>query len=212
MFGRVKAEDAFTLVELVATLVVLGVLILATTISIYAATRKTAVRAASEVIRQQISKTYSLAENGAFHPATGITRKRDQYRIEFTTNSGGGAPDNAYRIRVREYLGDGLGWDAWATWTPGGNEPEPKSANVKEAESAGWFRPVAHTVVHFALTGQGMTQEIDSDSGENIWGITFEASGSIVTTEGMGSPSLQITDAGGAVQETISVSVFGSVQ
>ncbi|MBN1288894.1 MAG: hypothetical protein JXA49_04575 [Actinobacteria bacterium] len=192
-------QKGFTLVELGTVLIIATMLIGTTTVVYYQTTRKTDLKTAAELVKEDLRKVYALTDSGGgVTDGTGM-KHRDQYRIQFHTNDGAHAPVNSYRILKRTW---DIATGSYSAWEP----VEPERSSAVKVLSDSWVRPTMSSDTQItALTN------MSGADGEK--GITFEAKGSIIQTDPpLGDKTITLGTAGSGDTITITVSMYGSVE
>lgn len=193
---RSGSDRGFTIAELGVVIILVALLLMVTIIVFYTTTRKTDIKAAAEMMKQDIRKTYALADSGETDPTHG---ERYRYRIEFHT--GAEDPPNAYRILKQTYNGSSWATSPWTVVTPERHESYKTVGN-------GWikFSSSGDTKIE-SYTGMSNLSTVDG----NHNGITFISKGSIIETATSGDKTVTISDGSGSDDYTITVSQYGSV-
>lgn len=193
-----RNQRGFSLVELATVVIIAGMIIGVSTVAYYQTTRRTDLKTAAEILKEDIRKVYSLADSGESVTDANGVKHRDQYRIQFHTDDGSYLPVNAYRILKRtwdETSGDYGDWDVVA----------PERSTAVKVLSGNWIRPTFSSDTQItALTN------MSGADGEK--GITFESKGSIVQTDApIGDKTITLSSTEGGSSITITVSMYGSV-
>ncbi|MBU1672475.1 MAG: prepilin-type N-terminal cleavage/methylation domain-containing protein [Actinobacteria bacterium] len=197
---RFRRDEAFTLVELLTVIVIITMILMITFVIYHGVTARTDLKAAVEMLKQDIRKVYALADSGVA-VTDGSTKHRDQYRIEFHTDSGAPLPNprSAYRIIKRTWNTGSHTWNAWTVVAP-------QKQTAVQIVSSDWIRPtMSSNTVIYALNG--MTQ--DATTGN--YGITFISKGSIITTDCLGDATVTLRSNDQGKNMSITVSSYGSV-
>jgi type II secretory pathway pseudopilin PulG len=118
-----KRSEGFTVVELGVVVIIIGVMLGAVVVSYFSATRRTEVLTVTEQIKEELRKTYALADSGQTN-ASGV---KYRYRITFNNNSEN--PPNAYMV---QYSDDGGGTWQYVT---------PHRSTAYKVVSTNWMQP-----------------------------------------------------------------------
>jgi prepilin-type N-terminal cleavage/methylation domain-containing protein len=183
-----SCERGFTLIELLIVIIIIGIMLGAVTIMTYASMRNTDVKAAAEMLKQDLRKTYAMAAAGDKPACEEDLRYR--YKIVFNGNTD--SPANCYVIWKGTPAGGTYGW---TEMTPRGSEANKRSGNYIYPSSSG-------------------STKIDYGDYKTIY---FASAGSITVANTTGDTSpgsdmtVNVTDAGGHGVMPIHISGYGSI-
>lgn len=195
-------QSGFSLVELMVTIIIAGLIVTTSVIAYYQTTRRTDQRAAAEIMKEDIRKVYAMADSGEGVVDDTNVRHRDEYRIVFHTNDTEYPPVDCYKILKRSY---DLDTGAYPAWDSGDVEVIiEKHAAVKIIDNQ-WIKPTMSSDIE--ITG---VTNMSGDDGAK--GITFESKGSIIQTDApVGDKTIILTNKNGGGSVTITISMFGSI-
>lgn len=200
-WGRAVGSPAgFSMIELLTVVIIIGVMMGTVAIVYQAAARQTDLKAAAEMLKQEIRKVYAFADAGKAVEYNG-QKYRDRYRIEFNRESGDPGPPNTYHVIKRSF--DAAKGD-WKDWEP--VAPEHGAAyEVDNADGQQWIKISSspNTVV--------LPLNNASKGPTGLWGITFISRGSIVVTDCNGDTTITLRATDQKQNSQVTVSMFGSV-
>lgn len=186
-------EKGFSLVELLVVLVLIGLLIGTASLMYYRAARSTDVKAAAEILKDDIRKVYAMTDSGVTPsaPSADGLKHRDQYRMEF--HLAADDPPNCYRVLMRTWSGSSYG-----LWTL--KAPDKQSSN--KVIDGVWRQPSTSsgTAIH-SVSGALAANE-----------ITFISAGSIVQTDAIGDVQITLRDGSIDKNSVVTISKYGSVE
>ncbi len=193
--NRMICEKAFTLVELMVTLIVIGFMIGISVLIWDGAASSMDVQSAAEMLKEDIGRVYVLAASGTPNVSNGIGH-RDQYRLQISTSNG--TPPNCYKISKRTWTGSS--WDT--SWT----DITTRNAQANRI-SGGWIKPGSVSNLSIDI--------LDSGGGPmNIqtYDLILESKGSIIhvmnstgTAEAIGDLVIRLKSTSKTVNVTVSV-------
>ena len=98
--GKVRAQEGFTIIEMITVIGIIGIILGVGIVMVVRSSAGASRKAAAEIVKEDLRKVYSLADDAARHSgdtsATFYTSERDQYKVVF--HSATGNPANAYKI------------------------------------------------------------------------------------------------------------------
>ncbi|MFH1151303.1 MAG: prepilin-type N-terminal cleavage/methylation domain-containing protein [Actinomycetota bacterium] len=197
---RSRRDEGFTLVELLTVIVIITMILMITFVIYHGVTARTDLKAAVEMLKQDVRKVYALADAGVgVMDADGVTKQRDQYRMEFHISGDGSAPGSAYRTLKRTW---NAGADTWNAWTV----VAPQKQTAVQIVSNDWIRPtMSSNTVIYACSGMSY------DAGSKTYYLTFITKGSIVTTDALGDAQVTLRSNDQGKNMNIYISTYGSV-
>lgn len=209
LVNRALCEKAFTIIELLTVITIIGVMLLATTIVWETTARNMDVQGAAEMFKEDIRKVYTMAGLGL--DSSGINH-RDQWSLKIST-SGAVSPNtpNCYQICTRPW--SVTGWGEWSTSIP-------QNAEANKILTGGWIKPNSMSMSIDILdpnTGQPLAPK--DNPTYPFYYLIFESMGSVVVlmpnTDSTGltpaSAPLKIRLKSPSKQTDIIVSVYGDV-
>jgi type II secretory pathway pseudopilin PulG len=175
-------SEGFTIVELGIVTIIIGIMLGAVVVSYFSATRRTEVLTVTEQIKEEIRKTYALADSG--ETTAGV---KHQYRITFNDNSG--TPKNAYKV---EKSTDG--GNSWAV-------VPPYRGTAYKVVSTDWMQPATQGDCQIFLPGNPGSLT-----------IRFSPMGSIMKTYPDGDKEVDVTSVSQNTTQRIIVNDYGSIE
>lgn len=188
-----RSENAFTLVELLIVIGLMSLILAVGVVVYYGASRSTDLKAAAEILKQDIRKVYAATDSGeSVTDATGVVHKAE-YKMEFHLN--GDSPANCYCVWTRSW-GPGGTYGGW-TLVP----PDKHSSNITMLNQ--WIKLSTSSDIQIASV---------SNPGAGGNQITFKAMGSIIQTDATGDATVTISSKSQKKDFVINVSMFGSIE
>lgn len=183
-----SSESGFTLIELMIVVLIMGIMLGSVTIVTYASLRNTDLKSTAEMMKQDLRKTYAMANSGEMPP---LISYRYRYRIVFNGNSD--SPKNCYMIQ--QGTPDGTGTYVYADMPVRGSNAQ------------------AHNGNYIIPSSNGSTQ-IDYGGNKNIYFVSVGGI-TVANTNGFTAPggsdmTINIKDAGGATIP-ITISGYGNI-
>ena len=167
--GDLRFQRGFTLIELLLVIVIIGMTAGVGIIMVFSGSEGTERRAAAEILKGDLRKVYSLADN-AVRSGTTTDMRRNRYKIVF--HSGTEEPPNAYKI-VKSV------WDGTAyidTDVP----PDPQEVN-RIVQGTNWIKPSASPGIWILLP-----------AGVAEYTLTYKPMGSIIEMDPLGEKEIEI--------------------
>jgi prepilin-type N-terminal cleavage/methylation domain-containing protein len=187
-------EKAFSMAELMAVITIIGVVVTGATIMWTTTAHGTDVRAAAEMLKEDLRKAYSMAALGASNgkDSTGIIQ-RDKYKFQINTSTG--SPASTYRIQTCTWDPNAGAYTAWALY------PTRKS-QANKIDSSGWIQPGSSCQLS-VLSGGGEPLQVTS------YEFTFTSRGSMVQKDPAGDTTIRVSNE--AKHVDVTVSMYGDV-
>ncbi|MHB8895132.1 MAG: hypothetical protein ACYC99_08165 [Candidatus Geothermincolia bacterium] len=183
--GTLKRESGFTVVELGVVVVIIGIMLGATMISYWSATRRTEVMGAAEQIKQELRRVYALTDSG--EKTNGVpTAARNRYRITFNNN--GEDPPNAYMVER------GTSNDGGATYSYVPMVPARGASNKIVATN--WVQPSSSRDCQLVYSAKT---------------LTYMSRGSILQVSPAADNTITVTSASVGRNVVITVNSYGNV-
>jgi len=183
-----RFQKGFTLVELMTVVVIIGMTVGIGLILVVKGSEGTDRRAAVEIVKQDLRKVYSLADN-AVRNGSDTDQRRDRYKIVF--NSGNADPPNAYKIVKVTYEGNDI-------WTETDVVPDPKEAN-RIIKDTNWIKPSTNPNI-WILPG-----------GVDEYTLIYKPMGSIIEVEPLGEKKIEIETHDNGRKNAIYISEYGDL-
>ena len=184
-----SGESGFTLIELMIVVLIMGIMLGTVTIMTYASLRNTDLKSTAEMVKQDLRKTYALANSGEM--PTGVSYR---YGYKITFNNNDESPKNSYII----YQGVP---NASGVYVYDSHPMTPQAANT-QGRSGDSIVP----------SSNGSTQ-IDYGGNKNIYFVSVGGI-TVANTNGTTAPgsdmTINIKDAGGATIP-ITISGYGNI-
>lgn len=191
------SEAGFTLVEMILVIVIMAIILGVVTVLYFNASRDSAVRAAQEMLKTDLRKSFSLTDSGI----RSMNDVRDRYRITIHDNTYSDGTQNCWRIEK------GVCTGAPSTFTY--TDVVPAKAEAKELVSIGghtWIKPSSEGDVQI---------EFPSLPGVHEYVITFVSKGSIMTIEtnpvGSGDRTIRVKSSSNNLGRNIIVNDYGDI-
>lgn len=194
MVARAKSissrQQGFTIMELAIVIVIIGLLVTSATIMYVTGARNADYRAATEMLKQDLRKVYSLTNMGV--ETNGV---RDAYRIEFQNSTG--TPPNSYKLRKGTWNGGAYNWTDMV--------PEKGAYNKRVGN---WIVPGGTDVrLTWTITG--------TNSASYNW-VTFMSRGAVIKgmcTDTIDANAIMVVVTSGTLNQskTITVTRLGSI-
>ena len=205
----VPGERGFSMVELMVVMVLI-VLILGITVVVWRnAARRTDLQAAVEIVKEDIRKTYALADAGVAVTGSDGIKRRDQYRIEFRDNGTidqGKDPLNCYRIIKRTWNVGTNDWNAPTVVAP------EKRASIRIINNE-WIRPSLSSSTIITSYNNLTLGNASNKWNTNNYGITFESKGSIIQCDGtFTDKTITLRETSQNKNASITVTPYGNVE
>jgi prepilin-type N-terminal cleavage/methylation domain-containing protein len=189
--GRHYNQKGFTLVELLVVIAIIGMTVGVGILMVVQGGAGTDVRASAEIVKQDLRKVYSMADDAKkYGPAGSEQLDRDQYKIVFHDDTV--EPKNAYIIM--RYWNESKGEFEW-------NEipPDPKEVN-RIVEGTNWIRPTSSSDIDIKLPVGGTYE------------VTFESKGSVMTVKPLvDAKYIKIESRSKGLNVTIDISDYGDI-
>lgn len=190
----VKGQDAFSLIEMMVVVLLIGILLGTALIAYFTAGQGTDLVTTVEMIKGDIRQAYALTNSGA-NSVTGPDGiiYRDRYKLVF--NLAADSPANCYKFQRQSYSGGSYG--AWTDYTD-------RAITANRIADSVYYRP-----------GNSNEIRISSITGTNTATpkeIVFESRGSIVMTNAPGEITITVQSPGAGTSKVIKVGIYGSVE
>ncbi|MCJ7652731.1 MAG: prepilin-type N-terminal cleavage/methylation domain-containing protein [Actinobacteria bacterium] len=187
--GRLRFQKGFTLVELLTVIAIIGITAGIGLVLVVKGSEGTDRRAAAEIVKQDLRKVYSLADNATRSGATATDMRRDRYKIVF--NSGNADPPNAYKMVKSIWNGTG--------YVDTDIPPDPKEVNRIVSDHPLWVKPSTNPNI-WILPG-----------GVDEYTLIYKPMGSIIEVDPPGEKMIKIETHDNGMNNAIDISDYGDL-
>ena len=188
--GSLRFQGGFTFIELLLVIIIIGMAAGVGIIMVVSGSAGTERRASAEILKQDLRKVYSLADNAARSGETTTDMRRDRYKIIF--HSGTADPPNAYKIVKVTYAGDN-------NWTETDVVPSSREVN-RIIEGTNWIKPSTNPNIWILLPGEVAD-----------YTLTCKPMGSIIEIEPLGEKKIEIETHDNGRRNAIYISDYGDL-
>ena len=199
--NQALCEKAFSLIELLTVVIIIGVMLGGATIMWVVTERSTDAQSAAEMFKEDVRRVESMAGLGAGEGVDSIgIRQRDQYMLEINTSTAAAdAPPNCYRIQTRTWGSSGYG--NWTTVPPKGGEV---NRIVLSKTSEKWIKPSDSSDMHIDILKLGSI-----DTSITNYQIIFESKGSMVQSQQSGDTTVRLGNS--SKHADVTISIYGDI-
>ena len=167
--GKMRSQTGFTLIEMLIVVFIIGLMAGTGIIMVVRSSAGYSRKATAEIVKQEVGKVYSLADDAVRHGAEGsveIDKQRDRYVI--VVNDYAGDPPNAYKIVKKTWNGTALESTDLT--------PDSREAN-KIISGTNWIKPSTSSDIQILVPGS------DADPPVHVEQLVFRSKGSIMTVD-----------------------------
>jgi len=200
--NQALCEKAFSLIELLTVIIIIGVMLGSVTLMYVLTERSTDAQSAAEMFKEDVRKTRDLAGLGASLGAGGGVdsagiRHRDKYRILINANSG--SPPNCYKIETCMWTDPDYG-----RWTEVNIRNAEARKIVTDVDTGRWIKPSSSSDITIAKVGAD-----GQPTGDSQFSVEFESKGSIVQTTPLADTVIRLGNSSKHVD--ITISMYGDI-